>query len=185
MSCATQRNRLQRHLAAKCGVSVLISKTVRYTGKKSITKLFSIIDLVREDTFHRVMVKIEGVKCIFVWFATPKIVTRHNAEEKRKRHTPEHPLSWHSDYNTRGHRSSVQQYIRDTFQQQVIGYGGCVEWPPRSPDLNPLDCFLWEWRGCIKQRVYATRPPTLQELRNRITDACASVSPAMLYNVQR
>ncbi|GBL91398.1 hypothetical protein AVEN_136910-1 [Araneus ventricosus] len=78
--------------------------------------------------------------------------------------------------------SSVQQYIRDTFQQQVIGYDGCVEWPPRSPDLNPLDFFLW---GYIKQRVYATPPPTLQELRNRITNACASVSSAMLYNVQR
>ncbi|GBN97341.1 hypothetical protein AVEN_264561-1, partial [Araneus ventricosus] len=38
--------------------------------------------------------------------------------------------------------SSVQQYIRDTFQKQVIGYGGCVEWPPRSPELNPLDFFL-------------------------------------------
>ncbi|GBM64837.1 hypothetical protein AVEN_197055-1 [Araneus ventricosus] len=123
---------------------------------------------------------------MFVWFATPKIVTRHNAEEKRKRHTPEHPLSWHSvsvrDYNTRGPRSSIQQYIRDTFQQQVIGYGGCVEWPSRSPDLNPLDLFLW---GYIKQRMYATPPPTLQELRKCITDACASVSPAMLYNVQR
>ncbi|GBO36120.1 hypothetical protein AVEN_269272-1 [Araneus ventricosus] len=78
--------------------------------------------------------------------------------------------------------SSVQQYIRDTFQQQVIGYGGCLEWPPRSPDLNPLDFFLW---GYVKQRVYATPPPTSQELRNRITDACASVSPAMLYNVLR
>ncbi|GBL79707.1 hypothetical protein AVEN_200036-1, partial [Araneus ventricosus] len=78
--------------------------------------------------------------------------------------------------------SSVQQYIRDTFQQQVIGYGGCVEWPPGSPDLNSLDFFLW---GYIKQRMYATPPPTSQELRNRITDACASVSPAMLYNVQR
>ncbi|GBN40716.1 hypothetical protein AVEN_12353-1, partial [Araneus ventricosus] len=66
-------------------------------------------------------------------------------------------------------------------KQQVIGYGGCVEWPPRSPDLNPLGFFLW---GYIKQRVYATRPPTMQELRNRITDACASVSRAMLYNVQ-
>ncbi|GBM52050.1 hypothetical protein AVEN_23285-1 [Araneus ventricosus] len=78
--------------------------------------------------------------------------------------------------------SSVQQYIRDTFQQQVIGYSGCLEWPPRSPGLNPLDFFLW---GYMKQRVYATTPPTFQELRNRITDACASVSPAMLYNVQR
>ncbi|GBM25229.1 hypothetical protein AVEN_243551-1, partial [Araneus ventricosus] len=78
--------------------------------------------------------------------------------------------------------SIIQQYIRDTFQQQIIAYGCCVEWPPRSPDLNPLDLFLW---GHIKQRVYATPPPTLQELLNRITDACASVSPAMLYNVQR
>ncbi|GBM00065.1 hypothetical protein AVEN_214132-1 [Araneus ventricosus] len=66
--------------------------------------------------------------------------------------------------------------------KQVIGYGGRVEWTPRSPDLNPLDFFLREY---IKQRVYATPPPTLQELRNPITDACASVSPAMLYNVQR
>ncbi|GBM29608.1 hypothetical protein AVEN_130086-1 [Araneus ventricosus] len=78
--------------------------------------------------------------------------------------------------------SSIQQCIRNTFHQQVIGYGGCVEWLPRSPDLNPFDFFLW---GYIKQRVYATPPPTLQDLRNRITDACASVSPAMLYNVQR
>ncbi|GBL73066.1 hypothetical protein AVEN_128224-1 [Araneus ventricosus] len=77
---------------------------------------------------------------------------------------------------------SVQQYIRDTFQQQVIGYGSCVEWPPLSPDLNPLDFSLW---GYNKQLVYATPPPTLQEIRNRITDACASVLPAMLRNVQR
>ncbi|GBO21178.1 hypothetical protein AVEN_254687-1 [Araneus ventricosus] len=151
-----------------------------------MTKLFSIVDLVREDTFCTVMLKIEGLKCIYVWFATPKIVTRHNEEERRKRHTPEHPLSRHSvsvrDYNTRGPRPIVQQYIRDTLQQQVIGYGGYVEWPPRSPDLNPLDFFLW---GYIKQRVYATPPPTLLELRNRITDAYASVSPVMLYNVQR
>ncbi|GBM90350.1 hypothetical protein AVEN_47489-1 [Araneus ventricosus] len=78
--------------------------------------------------------------------------------------------------------SSVQQYIRDTFLQQVIGYGGCVEWSPRSPNLNTLDFFLW---GYIKQRVYATLPPILQELRNHTTDTCARVSPAMLYNVQR
>ena len=78
--------------------------------------------------------------------------------------------------------SSVQQYLLYTFQQQIIGYGGCVEWSPRSPDLNPLHFFLW---GYIMERVYATLPPTLEELRNHITDACASVSPAMLYSVHR
>ena len=75
--------------------------------------------------------------------------------------------------------SSVQQYLRDTFQQQIIGYGGCVEWSPRS---LALEFFLWRY---IKQRVYATPPSTFQELRNRITDACASASPTMLYSVHR
>ncbi|GBO39843.1 hypothetical protein AVEN_170866-1 [Araneus ventricosus] len=61
---------------------------------------------------------------------------------------------WFQHDGTPPHKvSGVQEYIRDTFQQQVIGYGGCVEWPPRSPDLNPLNFFLW---GSIQQRVYAT-----------------------------
>ena len=38
--------------------------------------------------------------------------------------------------------SSVQQYLLDTFQQQIIGYGSCVELSPRSPELNPLDFFF-------------------------------------------
>ncbi|GBM74092.1 hypothetical protein AVEN_178673-1 [Araneus ventricosus] len=69
----------------------------------------------------------------------------------------------------------------ETFQNQVIGYGIFVEMPPRSPHLTPLD-FLW---GHIKGQVYATPPPTLQDLRRCITDACASVTPAMLHNVER
>ncbi|GBM31260.1 hypothetical protein AVEN_247612-1 [Araneus ventricosus] len=141
---------LKRHLAAKFRVSVLISKTVQYTGKKSITKLFSIIDLVRGDTFRTVILKIEGVKCIFVWFATLKILTRHNAERKDviSDFLEDLPLSdlrnvWFQHDGVSPHKvSSVQLYIQDTYQQQVIGYGGCVEWPPRPPDLNPLDFFL-------------------------------------------
>ncbi|GBO45124.1 hypothetical protein AVEN_267563-1 [Araneus ventricosus] len=70
----------------------------------------------------------------------------------------------------------------ETFQNQVTGYGGFVEWPPRSPDLTPLDFFLW---GHIKGQAYATPPPTLQDLRRLVTDACSSVTPAMLHNVQR
>ncbi|GBN59304.1 hypothetical protein AVEN_178896-1 [Araneus ventricosus] len=78
--------------------------------------------------------------------------------------------------------SNVEQYLMETFQNQVIGYDGFVEWPPRSPDLTPLDFFLWEH---IKGQVYATPPTTWQDLRRRITDACASVTPAILHNVQR
>ncbi|KAJ4431390.1 hypothetical protein ANN_19987 [Periplaneta americana] len=39
-------------------------------------------------------------------------------------------------------------------------------WPPRSPDLTTPDFFLW---GYLKDRVYATRPQTLDDLKHNIT----------------
>ncbi|GBM51825.1 hypothetical protein AVEN_226753-1 [Araneus ventricosus] len=78
--------------------------------------------------------------------------------------------------------SSVKQCLMEEFGEKISGYGGFQEWPPRSPDPTPMDFFLW---GYLKQKVYATPPPTLQELQRRITDACANVTPAMLHLVQR
>ncbi|GBL85364.1 hypothetical protein AVEN_34565-1 [Araneus ventricosus] len=49
--------------------------------------------------------------------------------------------------------SNLKQYLMETFYNQVMGYGGFVERPPRSPDLTTLDFFLW---GHIKGQVYAT-----------------------------
>ncbi|GBN98142.1 hypothetical protein AVEN_265234-1 [Araneus ventricosus] len=46
--------------------------------------------------------------------------------------------------------SNVEQYLMETFQNQVIGYGGFMG-PPRSHDLTPMDFFLW---GNIKGQVY-------------------------------
>ncbi|GBO23202.1 hypothetical protein AVEN_17083-1 [Araneus ventricosus] len=77
--------------------------------------------------------------------------------------------------------SNAKQYLMETFQNEFIGYDGLVEWPPRSPDLNLLGFFLW---GHIKGQVYANLPPTLQDLRRRITNACTTVTPAMLHNLQ-
>ncbi|GBO11153.1 hypothetical protein AVEN_189374-1 [Araneus ventricosus] len=78
--------------------------------------------------------------------------------------------------------SNIQQYTRDTFQQQVIGYGGCIEWPPRSPDLNPLDFFLWGMPQTASvcnpsANIAGTSKPYYGCLCQRVT--------SMLYNVQR
>ncbi|GBN95761.1 hypothetical protein AVEN_224057-1 [Araneus ventricosus] len=90
---------------------------------------------------------------------------------------------WSQHHGIPPHKiSNARQYLMETFQNQAIGYGGFVKWSLPSPDLAPLDFFLW---GHMKGQVYATPPLTLQDLRRRITDACASVTPAMLYNVQR
>ena len=52
-----------------------------------------------------------------------------------------------------------------------------LDWPARSPDLNPLDFFLW---GYLKSLVYNPRPATLDELERNITQAIAGLDPAMI-----
>ncbi|GBO21828.1 hypothetical protein AVEN_72817-1, partial [Araneus ventricosus] len=47
------------------------------------------------------------------------------------------------DGNPAHKTSSVKQYLVEEFGVQIIGYGGFQEWPPRSPDLTPMDFFLW------------------------------------------
>lgn len=49
-----------------------------------------------------------------------------------------------------------------------IGRGGVVAWPPRSPDLNPLDFFVW---GYMKSEVYMTAVHNEEDLHNRIFEA--------------
>lgn len=44
---------------------------------------------------------------------------------------------------------------------------GGEDWPPRSPDLSPLDYYLW---GYIKSKVYKTKPQNIEELKQRIRD---------------
>ena len=42
----------------------------------------------------------------------------------------------------------------------------CVnEWAPHSPDLNPLDFFLW---GYLKDNVFRGRPQTIPELKQAV-----------------
>jgi transposase len=76
----------------------------------------------------------------------------------------------------------VKEYLNQIFPEKWIGRGGPIEWPPRSPDLNPLDFFLW---GFLKSIVYTVEPPqNQQELEDRIENACKMVTPEMLWNVQ-
>ena len=48
-----------------------------------------------------------------------------------------------------------------TFPGKWIGRGGPVPWPARSPDLTPLDFFLW---GHAKSLVLETPVETAEEL---------------------
>lgn len=61
---------------------------------------------------------------------------------------------------------------QDYFGRRWIGRGGPNEWPPRSPDLNPLDFFLW---GHCKSLVYAQPVNTVEELQQRIIAAFETI----------
>lgn len=60
----------------------------------------------------------------------------------------------------------VQTFLNQNFPHW-IGRGGHIPWPARSPDLNPLDFFLW---GYMKSLVYDRRPDieNAEDLRDRI-----------------
>lgn len=51
------------------------------------------------------------------------------------------------------HSRIVREVIDGEFGERWIGRGGPHAWPDRSPDLTPLDFFLW---GYIKDQVFAT-----------------------------
>jgi hypothetical protein len=76
---------------------------------------------------------------------------------------------------------ATRELLNRKFGNHWIGLHGPHEWPPRSPDLTPLDFFLW---GHIKQQVYATRPENLQDLKDKIVRACRAISPQVLERVR-
>jgi hypothetical protein len=50
---------------------------------------------------------------------------------------------------------AVWEVLSNTYHDQWTGRGGPTAWPPRStPDLNPLDFYLW---GHLNTLVYAAR----------------------------
>lgn len=76
----------------------------------------------------------------------------------------------------------VRQYLNEVFPRQWIGRRGEIEWPPRSPDLTPMDFFLW---GYLKHRVYKNKPNNMEDLKNRIRYEIQQITPEIIRNVLR
>jgi hypothetical protein len=68
--------------------------------------------------------------------------------------------------------STVTQHLNQTFGKQWIRHGGPVNWPARSPDLNPLDFWLW---GHLKTLVYSALFSDLEVLQQRVKNACQEI----------
>ena len=64
------------------------------------------------------------------------------------------------------------QHLNDTLPIGWIRRGSTINWPPRSPDLTPLDFCLW---GLIKSEVYRKKVDTRDELLVNILDVIACI----------
>jgi len=51
------------------------------------------------------------------------------------------------------------------FNRNLISLKSQNQWPPHSPDLNPLDFFLWDY---LKDRVDIPPPETTEDLKRTI-----------------
>jgi hypothetical protein len=71
----------------------------------------------------------------------------------------------------------ILEFMNKNYPNRWIGRFGPIVWPARSPDLTPLDFFLW---GFIKEQVYRTPAHTQDDLMRRLLDAFALVTPDML-----
>lgn len=63
----------------------------------------------------------------------------------------------------------ARQHLDIAYPNRWIGRAGPQNWPARSPDMNPIDFYLW---GHLKALVYKTPVIDVNDLRNRIIDNC-------------
>ena len=82
---------------------------------------------------------------------------------------------WWAQDGAPAHRTvAIRNRLQKLFPRRVIGLGHNPEWPPRSPDLTPLDFFLW---GYLKSKVYYHPPPpaNIREVEARVRAAVTSL----------
>ena len=71
----------------------------------------------------------------------------------------------------------VREFLDQKFSNRWIGRDGPIFWPPRSPDITPLDFFLW---GYVKDIVYRTKVKDISDLKERIIAAVNTIDDEML-----
>jgi len=60
--------------------------------------------------------------------------------------------------------SDVGRFLDAAFPNRWIGRDGPTPWSPRTPDITPLDFFLW---GYVKDKVFSTPVPDITNLKAR------------------
>jgi hypothetical protein len=81
---------------------------------------------------------------------------------------------WYMHVGSPAHFSrAVLDVLNNTYHDRWISREGPpTAWPPRSPDSNSLDFYLWEHQ---KSLLYAAPVDNEEALHRRIVDACQTI----------
>jgi len=69
-----------------------------------------------------------------------------------------------------------------TFPNKWTGRDGPTPWPPPSPEITPVDFFIW---GYVKDKAFLTPVPDITNLKARKTDAFATITEDILESKWR
>lgn len=91
--------------------------------------------------------------------------------------------TWFQQDGATSHTSNTSlPRVREIFPNKLISRRGDINWPPRSPDLSPMDFFLW---GYLKSKVYVNKPGSLVQLKENIRHEMAAITEIMCRAVLR
>lgn len=72
---------------------------------------------------------------------------------------------------------SARRILNEKFPNSWIGRRGPMNWPARSPDLNPMDFFVW---GHMKEFIYRESIDSDIELLAKLTESLEIITPQMI-----
>lgn len=88
-------------------------------------------------------------------------------------------IIWQQDGAPPHNAQIVTNYLNALYPNGWIGNRGSIPWPARSPDLSPVDFFMW---GYLKEFVYQVRSADLDDLKNRIRMGCRIMTHGMILS---
>ena len=91
-----------------------------------------------------------------------------------------HELWFQQDGTTSHTAYETMDVLQGFFGNNIIFRRAGLSWPPRLPDLNAPDYYLW---GYPKERVYINMPENLEDLKDDIRREIRAISPATLRSV--
>lgn len=91
-------------------------------------------------------------------------------------------MLWQQDGAPAHFSLTVRAFLDQHFPGRWIGRNGPIAWPPRSPDLTPMDYSIW---GILKEKVFTRRPKSIPEMRQFIVEEFQLLSVELCQKICR